>query len=97
VGADILRSAASLRAVANVVEYQNVPAAELGNWLDEDSREFAITSILHVVDAYDAMTSARAYRGPLPRDYWERNLREGMGTRYQPRATETLLALVEND
>jgi response regulator RpfG family c-di-GMP phosphodiesterase len=97
VGADILRSAASLRSVANVVEYQNVPCTELGNWLDEDSREYIVASILHVVDAHDAMTSARAYRGPLPRDYWERNLREGMGTRYHTGATEILLRLVEND
>lgn len=97
VGADILRSAASLRAVANVVEYQNVAACELGNWLDAGSLEYTVTSILHVVDAFDAMTSARAYRGPLPRDYWERNLREGMGTRYDPKATELLLSLVEND
>jgi response regulator RpfG family c-di-GMP phosphodiesterase len=97
VGADILRSAASLRSVANVVEYQNVPCCELGNWLDEESTEYKVACILHVVDAYDAMTSARAYRGPLPRDYWERNLREGMGTRYQPRATEILLSIVEND
>jgi response regulator RpfG family c-di-GMP phosphodiesterase len=97
VGADILRSAASLRSVANVVEYQNVPANELGNWLDPESQEYLLASVLHVVDAYDAMTSARAYRGPLPRDYWERNLREGMGTRYHPKATELLLRLVEND
>jgi hypothetical protein len=96
VGADILRSAASLRSVANVVEYQNVAASELGNWLDEDSREHQVAAILHVVDAYDAMTSARAYRGPLPRDYWERNLREGMGSRYQARATEILLGLVDD-
>jgi response regulator RpfG family c-di-GMP phosphodiesterase len=97
VGADILRSAASLRSVANVVEYQNVAAAELGNWLDEDSREYVVASVLHVVDAYDAMTSARAYRGPLPRDYWERNLREGIGSRYHVGATEILLALVSDD
>jgi response regulator RpfG family c-di-GMP phosphodiesterase len=97
VGADILRSAASLRSVANVVEYQNVPSTELASWLDADSSEYLVASILHVVDAYDAMTSARAYRGPLPKDYWQRNLREGMGTRYHTEATEILLRLVEND
>jgi response regulator RpfG family c-di-GMP phosphodiesterase len=97
VGADILRTAASLRSVANAVEYQNVPAAELGNWLEVDSREYLVASILHVVDSYDAMTSARAYRGPLPRDYWERNLREGLGTRYHPGATQILLDLVAHD
>jgi HD-GYP domain-containing protein (c-di-GMP phosphodiesterase class II) len=50
--------------------------------------------IVSVVDAYDAMTSQRAYRQPLPRREVLRRLRFGAGRQFDPNVVGTLLALV---
>jgi HD-GYP domain-containing protein (c-di-GMP phosphodiesterase class II) len=50
--------------------------------------------IVTVVDAYDAMTSERAYRQPLPRREVLRRLRFGAGRQFDPRVVGTLLHLV---
>jgi HD-GYP domain-containing protein (c-di-GMP phosphodiesterase class II) len=50
--------------------------------------------IVSVVDAYDAMTSERAYRRPLPRREVLRRLRLGAGRQFDPRVVGTLLHLV---
>jgi HD-GYP domain-containing protein (c-di-GMP phosphodiesterase class II) len=50
--------------------------------------------IVTVVDAYDAMTSERAYRRPLPRREVLHRLRFGAGRQFDPRVVGTLLALV---
>jgi HD-GYP domain-containing protein (c-di-GMP phosphodiesterase class II) len=50
--------------------------------------------IVSVVDAYDAMTSERAYRRPLPRREVLRRLRFGAGRQFDPRVVGTLLHLV---
>jgi HD-GYP domain-containing protein (c-di-GMP phosphodiesterase class II) len=50
--------------------------------------------IVSVVDAYDAMTSERAYRQPLPRREVLRRLRFGAGRQFDPRVVGTLLRVV---
>jgi two-component system, cell cycle response regulator len=50
--------------------------------------------IVSVVDAYDAMTSERAYRQPLPRREVLRRLRFGAGRQFDPRVVGTLLSVV---
>ena len=45
--------------------------------------------LLAVADAYDAMTSARPYRGPLPREESARRIRAGAGTQFDPAAVDT--------
>jgi HD-GYP domain-containing protein (c-di-GMP phosphodiesterase class II) len=47
--------------------------------------------IVTVVDAFDAMTSERAYRKPLPRTEALRRLRAGAGMQFDPRVVETLV------
>jgi HD-GYP domain-containing protein (c-di-GMP phosphodiesterase class II) len=48
--------------------------------------------IVSVVDAYDAMTSERAYRRPLPRGEVLRRLCGGAGRQFDPRVVEALLS-----
>lgn len=91
VGAEIVRGVASLKKVAPVIEYQHTDHGELSRHISPDSREFLLAGILRVVDAYDAMTSERSYRGAMPRTYWERELRNGAGVRFHPQAVEALL------
>jgi hypothetical protein len=49
--------------------------------------------LLAVADTYDAMTSARPYRGPLPRDEAVRRLRAERGTQFDPAAIELFEAV----
>jgi two-component system, cell cycle response regulator len=50
--------------------------------------------IVTVVDAYDAMTSERAYRRPLPRREVLHRLRGGAAVQFDPRVVEALLRIV---
>ena len=50
--------------------------------------------IVTVVDAYDAMTSERAYRRPLPRREVLRRLRGGAAVQFDPRVVDALLRIV---
>jgi HD-GYP domain-containing protein (c-di-GMP phosphodiesterase class II) len=47
--------------------------------------------IVSVVDAFDAMTSERAYRQPLPRHEALRRLRAGAGAQFDPRVVNAIL------
>jgi response regulator RpfG family c-di-GMP phosphodiesterase len=51
--------------------------------------------IVGICDAFDAMTSARPYRGPLPRTEALRRLREGAGSQFDSRLAEQFIALGE--
>jgi HD-GYP domain-containing protein (c-di-GMP phosphodiesterase class II) len=48
-----------------------------------------------VVDAYDAMVSARSYRGPMSREYWQTTLRSGSGWSFHPEVVEAFLELMD--
>jgi HD-GYP domain-containing protein (c-di-GMP phosphodiesterase class II) len=50
--------------------------------------------IVTVVDAFDAMTSERAYRKPLPRREALRRLRAGAGLQFDPRVVETIVRVL---
>jgi HD-GYP domain-containing protein (c-di-GMP phosphodiesterase class II) len=50
--------------------------------------------IVSVVDAYDAMTSERAYRQPLPRREALRRLRAGSGVQFDPHVVDAILRVL---
>ena len=50
--------------------------------------------IVSVVDAFDAMTSERAYRRPLPRREALHRLRSGSGAQFDPRVVDALLRVL---
>jgi len=52
-----------------------------------------IPRILAVADAFDAMTSARPYRPPLARQVALAELRQGVGTQFDPECVRAFLAL----
>ncbi|HVF75414.1 MAG TPA: HD domain-containing phosphohydrolase [Acidimicrobiales bacterium] len=58
----------------------------------EPSQQAAIVA---VADAYDAMTSTRAYRRALPQDVAFEELRRRAGTQFDPRCVAALVAAVE--
>ena len=50
--------------------------------------------IVTVVDAFDAMTSERAYREPLPQREALRRLRAGAGLQFDPRVVTAILRVL---
>ncbi|HET6228724.1 MAG TPA: HD domain-containing phosphohydrolase [Longimicrobiaceae bacterium] len=94
IGAEIVRGVPSLKRLAPIVEHQGVDYADLAGVLDPSASEFLLVSILRVVDAYDAMVSARSYRAPMPRQYWEAHLRDGAGRRFHPGVVRAFFAAV---
>jgi HD-GYP domain-containing protein (c-di-GMP phosphodiesterase class II) len=54
-----------------------------------------IARIVYCCDAYNAMTSHRAYRAALPRAEAVAELRAGSGTQFDPYVVEALIAVVE--
>jgi response regulator RpfG family c-di-GMP phosphodiesterase len=96
VGAEIVGQVPALREAAPLIEHQGTDYDELGSHQNADSSEFLLTGVLRVVDAYDAMTHARSYRGALTRDYWESALLRGAGSRFHPGVVNALLAALEN-
>jgi HD-GYP domain-containing protein (c-di-GMP phosphodiesterase class II) len=54
-----------------------------------------IARIVYCCDAYNAMTSDRAYRAALPRSEAVAELRRGSGTQFDPDVVDALVAVVE--
>lgn len=56
-----------------------------------------IARIVAVADAYDAMTSKRSYRDPLPQDVAKNEILKGMGTQFDPICAGAMLDLIDED
>ncbi len=56
-----------------------------------------IARIIGVADAYDAMTSKRSYRDPIPQDKVREELVKGMGTQFDPRFAKIMQHLIDID
>ena len=56
-----------------------------------------IARIIAVADSYDAMTSKRSYRDPLPQQIVREELVKGIGTQFDPEYARILLHLIDRD
>ena len=56
-----------------------------------------IARIISVADAYDAMTSKRSYRDPIPQQTVREELIKGMGTQFDPEYAKIMLHLIDLD
>ena len=56
-----------------------------------------IARIIGVADAYDAMTSKRSYRDPMPQDRVREELFKGMGTQFDPQFAGIMLRQIDLD
>lgn len=56
-----------------------------------------IARIVGVADAYDAMTSKRSYRDPIPQDKVREELVKGMGTQFDPEFAKIMQHLIDLD
>ena len=53
--------------------------------------------IIAVADSYDAMSSHRSYRQPLPQGTVKQELVNGKGTQFDPEIADVMLAMMEED
>jgi two-component system cell cycle response regulator len=95
-GERILSAAAALRPVARLVrssherwDGQGYPDRLRGTEIPRGSR------IVAVCDAYEAMTTDRAYRRALPRETAYAELRATAGTQFDPEVVETFIRVTE--
>jgi len=56
-----------------------------------------IARIIAVADAYDAMTSKRSYRDPLPQERVREEIERGIGTQFDPTFAKIMLRLIDAD
>ena len=56
-----------------------------------------IARIIAVADAYDAMTSKRSYRDPLPQTVVREEIAKGSGTQFDPHFADIMLKLIDDD
>lgn len=56
-----------------------------------------IARIIAVADAYDAMTSKRSYRDPLPQQLVREEFVKGIGTQFDPKYAEIMIRLIDMD
>ncbi|MCQ2506221.1 MAG: response regulator [Lachnospiraceae bacterium] len=67
------------------------PAGISGKDIPETAR------IIAVADAYDAMASARAYRGVLPQEVVRNEIEKGRGTQFDPDIADIMLQMIDED
>lgn len=53
--------------------------------------------IISVADAYDAMTSSRSYRSPIPPEKVRMELEEGIGKQFDPKFARIMLDLIDSN
>ena len=56
-----------------------------------------VARIIAVADTYDAMTSKRSYRDPLPQDYVRSEFIKCKGTQFDPRFADIMIELIDED
>jgi HD-GYP domain-containing protein (c-di-GMP phosphodiesterase class II) len=60
-----------------------------------DGTEIIEPAIIHVADAFDAMTSTRAYRRALSQETAFSELRAGAGSQFNPQCVDALISAIE--
>jgi len=71
-------------------------ASEFTDYRPDDLRHPIEPYIVHVADAYDAMTSTRSYRKALSQGVAFAELRDKAGTQFHPVVVEALIAAIED-
>ena len=56
-----------------------------------------IARIIAVADSYDAMTSHRSYRSPLPQQVVREEIQKGRGSQFDPAIADIMLGMIDED
>lgn len=92
IGAKILEPIEDFKELAKIVEHhhEHYDGSGYPDGLRDHEIPF-VARILHVVDAFHAMTSDRPYRKSLPREVAVQELTRGAGKQFDPRVVEALV------
>lgn len=97
-GARILGEIREMPSLANGARWHHerydgrgYPDGLSGEVIPEEAR------IIAVADAYDAMTSHRSYREPLPQGVVRQEIEKGRGTQFDPAFASIMLEMIEED
>lgn len=73
------------------VDGRGYPDGLKGNEIPEEAR------IIAVADAYDAMTSNRSYREPMPQEKVRGEIEKGKGAQFDPKFADIMLEMIDED
>ncbi|MCR5358004.1 MAG: response regulator [Lachnospiraceae bacterium] len=97
-GARILKNITEMPQLANGARWHHerydgkgYPDRLKGDDIPEEAR------IIAVADSYDAMTSRRSYRDPLPQNVVRGEIIKGSGTQFDPRFADIMLKMMDID
>ena len=97
-GARILGKIKEMPALANGARWHHerydgkgYPDGLSGRDIPEEAR------IIAVADSYDAMSSHRSYREPLPQEVIRQEIEKGIGTQFDPKFARIMLEMIEED
>lgn len=97
-GARILGNIKEMPTLANGARWHHerydgkgYPDGLAGEDIPEEAR------IIAVADSYDAMSSHRSYRAPLPQGVVREEIENGMGTQFDPKFAKIMLGMIDED
>jgi len=98
VGAEVIGHIPSLRPLVPVIRAHHERWDGHGYPHGLAKEAIPLTSrIISVIDAYDAMTSRRPYKGPMPVDQAKAELRRCAGSQFDPQVVETFLRVLDEE
>ncbi len=93
-GSKVLSTSEQLRDIGQYVLYHHERFDGLGYPSGIKGKEIPLASrIIAVADAYDAMTSLRAYREPYPIDFARQEMLKGAGSQFDPEIIDIFFSL----
>lgn len=97
IGANILKDVTLVKDVDKGAKYHHERYDGKGypSGLKGDEIPF-VARIVSIADAYDAMTSDRAYRKALPADVVRGEIEKGRGTQFDPEVVEIMLGIMDD-
>lgn len=97
-GARILKNIKEMPKLANGARWHHerfsgggYPDGLSGEDIPEEAR------IIAVADSYDAMTSRRSYRDPLPQNTVREEIEKGLGSQFDPKYGRIMLEMIDED
>lgn len=97
IGANILKDVTLVKDVALGAKYHHERYDGKGYMEGLKGEEIPLCArIVSIADAYDAMTSDRAYRKALPKDVVRGEIEKGRGTQFDPQLVDIMLGIMDD-